>query len=84
MQTELFKYDCGKGTLTLSVYLFIFLKKGETMKRNWTLVRVTADTHEKLKAFCAENVLAKRGEMTLTGVVETALEDFFKKNTKTP
>ena len=53
------------------------------MKRNWTLVRVTADTHSKIKAFCAENVLAKRGEMTLTGVVETALEDFFKKNTKT-
>lgn len=53
------------------------------MKRNWTLVRVTADTHAKLKAFCAENVLANRGEMTLTGVVETALEDFFQKNTKT-
>ena len=53
------------------------------MKRNWTLVRVTADTHAKIKAFCAENVLAKRGEMTLTCVVETALEDFFQKNTKT-
>lgn len=52
------------------------------MKRNWTLVRVTSDTHAKLKAFCAENVLANRGEMTLTGVVETALEDFFQKKYK--
>ena len=78
-QTDLFGFKGWK-----KYDLFIFVKKEKRMKRNWTLVRVTADTHAKLKAFCAENVLAKRGEMTLTGVVETALEDFFQKNTKNP